>query len=197
MSVAHESARKPTYADIEALPPGLNGEILGGELVVSPRPAVPHATVGSSLGGLLNVAFKLGIGGPGGWWIMIEPELSLGVDDDFDPVIPEIAGWRRDTTPSLPIAPQMKTTPDWVCEILSPSTQRRDRVLKVPFSARADVRHLWLFVPLAQTLEVLRLVDGHWQITQTFGGPDAVRAEPFDAIELPLGKVWDLGQTTP
>jgi Uma2 family endonuclease len=186
----------PTYADIEALPAHVVGEILGGELVVSPRPALKHTHASSALGGLVNVAFQIGVGGPGGWWIYDEPELSLGVDPRFDPVVPDIAGWRRDTTLEMPDVVRVKAVPDWVCEVLSPGTQRHDRVLKVPFYARAGVKHCWLVDPIAQTLEVLRLEGGQWVLAQSFGGDETVRAEPFDAIELPLKALWDRRETT-
>ena len=187
----------PTYADIAALPEHLTGEILAGELVVSPRPAVPHANAASVVGSLLNVAFQLGIGGPGGWWIVDEPELSLAVDPRFDPVIPDIAGWRRASIPGLPLAPRMSVVPDWVCEVLSPTTARHDRVLKVPFYARAGVRHCWLIDPLAETLEILRREGERWLLVGSFGGRESVRAEPFEAIDLPLGALWDRGEAEP
>jgi Uma2 family endonuclease len=180
----------PTYADIEALPPHVVGEILDGELVVSPRPAPRHARVSSRLGMLLGPPFELGLGGPGGWQILDEPELSLGVDPRFDPVVPDLAGWRLETMPRLPETAQFKVVPDWVCEVTSPTTQRRDRVLKLPFYGRAGVRHVWLVDPLAQTLEVYRLADGLWQLAGAFGGDDVVRAEPFDGVELPLAALW-------
>ena len=100
-----EQPRRPTYADIVALPEGLNGEILGGELVASPRPASAHIRAASVLGSLLGPPFDLGLGGPGGWWLLHEPELSLPVDPDFDPVIPDLAGWRHETMPEYPLAP--------------------------------------------------------------------------------------------
>jgi len=195
MSVAYGIAKPPTYADIERLPEHLTGEILDGELVVSPRPAAPHTRTASALGTLINGPFDLGIGGPGGWWIMDEPELSLGVDPRYDPVVPDIAGWRRETMPSVPMTAQFHTRPDWVCEILSPGTQRHDRVLKLPFYARAGIAHCWLVDPLAQTLEVFRLKGQHWLLAQSFGGDETVRAEPFEAVELPLASLWDRGPT--
>jgi len=182
--------RAPTYADIEALPEHLVGEILGGELVVSPRPAIPHAKAASTLGMLLGMPYQLGVDGPGGWWILFEPELSLGVDRRFDPVVPDLAGWRVETMPTLPLAAQFKSVPDWVCEVTSPSSIRHDRVLKLPFYAQAGVRHVWLVDPLAKTLEVYRLVDGHWLVAASFGGDDVIRAEPFDGIDLPLKTLW-------
>ena len=186
-----------SYADIEALPPNVVGEILGGELFVSPHPALRHANATSTLGAMLNVAFQLGVGGPGGWWIVDEPELSLGVDPRFDPVVPDIAGWRRESTPTLPDTVRVSATPLWVCEVISPGTQRRDRVLKVPFYARAGVHHCWLVDPLAETLEVLRLDDERWVLVASFGGDETVRVEPFEAIELPLRALWDRGEPRP
>lgn len=193
----HRPRKRPTYADIEALPPGVNGEILAGELIVSPRPAPAHAVAGTELSSVLTFRFRRGEGGPGGWWIVYEPELSLGVDPDYDPVVPDIAGWRRETMPSHPESAQYHVVPDWVCEIVSPRSARTDRILKLPFYARAGVRHAWLVDPLAESLEVYRLEGSTWTLAQTFGGPAKVRAEPFDAVEIDLADLWTRGPSPP
>lgn len=190
MSHAVENTRAPTYADIEALPPHVVGEILNGELVVSPRPAVPHAVAASNLGGLLSVRFGLGVGGPGGWQLLDEPELSLGVDSRFDPVVPDIAGWRVEVMPERLEAAQVHIAPQWVCEVLSPSTQMRDRTLKLPFYARAGVEHVWFVDPLAEILEVFALDGDRWVVLGHYGGDDIVRPEPFGAVPLELSWVW-------
>ena len=182
--------RKATYADIEALPENMVGEILAGELVVSPRPAGPHAGAASSLGAFLNVTFERGLGGPGGWWIIDEPELSLGVDPDYDPVVPDVAGWRIATMPERYVTPQCHTAPDWVCEVLSPGTTRHDRMLKMPFYARAGVGHLWLVEPTNETIEVYRLTEGLWMHVTTAGADQVVALEPFQALELDLLPLW-------
>ncbi len=190
MSQTAHKPQRPTYADIEALPPGVNGEILGGELVVSPRPAGPHTEAASTLGMLLGQPFRLGIGGPGGWRILNEPELSLGVDPDYDPVIPDLAGWRIASMPERVETAQYHTVPQWLCEVLSPATRRRDRILKLPFYARAGVGHVWLVDPIAETLEVYALSDGLWTLLGTYGEDAVVRAAPFDAVELELSWLW-------
>ncbi len=192
MTTSHDeiARRRPTYADIEALPEGMNGEILAGELVVSPRPAPAHANAASVLGFLLGGPFQLGVGGPGGWWITHEPELSLGIDADYDPVIPDLAGWRLETLPALPDTAQYHVVPDWVCEVISPSTQRHDRVRKLPFYARAGVGHAWLVDPVAQMLEVFELDGAGWRLAGSHGGSDTVRAAPFGAIDLDLSRLW-------
>ena len=190
-SLAETDRRRPTYADIEALPENVVGEILAGELVVSPRPSGTHAGATSCLGALLNVWFEQGIGGPGGWWIVDEPELSLRVDPDYDPVVPDIAGWRvAATMGERYVAPQCDVVPDWVCETLSPGTTRRDRMLKMPFYARAGVGHLWLTDPVQETIEVYRRLEGHWLHVTTAGGDAQVALEPFDAATIDLVPVW-------
>lgn len=166
------------------------GEILAGELVASPRPAGPHAGAASSLGGYLNVTFERGLGGPGGWWIIYEPEISLGVDPDYDPVVPDIAGWRVTTMPERYASPQCHARPDWVAEVLSPSTARRDRMLKMPFYGRAGVGHLWLMDPVLETIEVYRRRDERWLHITTAGGDQVVALEPFDTLEMALGPLW-------
>ncbi|MBI5496572.1 MAG: Uma2 family endonuclease [Deltaproteobacteria bacterium] len=187
--VAH--ARKaPTYEDILALPEHLVGEIVAGELVVMPRPAPRHASAATSLAGDLNGRFQHGRGGPGGWWILMEPELRLGIDRDYDTVVPDIAGWRRERLPELPETASFSLPPDWVCEVLSPATARLDRALKMPFYARARMGHLWLVDPLVRTLEAYRNVEGRWLVLGAWKDADVVRVEPFDAVEVALGPLW-------
>jgi len=190
MSRSDQRHPRPTYADIEALPPHVNGEILAGELVVSPRPAPPHARAASKLTVLLGGPFDLGIGGPGGWQILVEPELSLGVDPDYDPVIPDLAGWRLEVMPGLPETAQFKVCPQWVCEVLSPSTQRADRILKLPFYARAGVDHVWLVDPIAESLEVFARQGSTWLLAGSHSGDEVVHAAPFDAVPLSLSWLW-------
>ncbi len=180
-------ARRPaTYDDIVALPENVVGEILNGELVVSPRPAPRHTDTASSLGGMLVPPYRFGEGGPGGWWILDEPELHLGADI----VVPDLAGWRRERMPSLPDDAFFTLPPDWVCENLSPSTSRIDRTRKLPIYARAGVSHAWLIDPATQTLEVYRLESGHWIVAATHGGDERVRAAPFEATALDLARLW-------
>ena len=80
--------RKPaTYQDLVALPENLVGELIGGELYASPRPASRQAKVSSILRMDLGSPFQRGLGGPGGWWVFHEPELHFG--DDV--LVPDLA----------------------------------------------------------------------------------------------------------
>jgi Uma2 family endonuclease len=177
--------RPATYEDLLKVSDIMVAEIVDGELHASPRPAPPHARAGSSLSVLVG-PFDHGIGGPGGWWILYEPELHFG--DDV--LVPDWAGWRRTRMPSLPETAYFPLVPDWVCEIVSPSTASLDRRRKLTIYARERVAHAWLIDPLAQTLEVLRLESKRWTILATYGGADVVRVEPFADIELPLASLW-------
>ena len=181
-----EPKREATYADLEALPENLVGEIVDGELYAHPRPASPHARAASVLGGSLGSSFDWGDGGPGGWLILYEPELHLR----RDVVVPDFAGWRRERMPAMPEAPFFTLAPDWVCEVLSPSTERLDRGAKLRLYARERVEHVWLVNPVLRTLEVLRLDGPSYRIAETFEGDDDVRAEPFDAVPLALRALW-------
>ncbi|MSP73829.1 MAG: Uma2 family endonuclease [Myxococcales bacterium] len=127
---------------------------------------------------------------PAGWWIEVEPELRLDFDADFAVVVPDLAGWRTESLSELPETAAYTLAPDWVCEILSPSTGADDRALKMPFYAAAGVLHLWLIDPLLMTLEAYRLEGPRWVVLGVWHGVDRVRVEPFDAIELPLGRLW-------
>jgi Uma2 family endonuclease len=182
--------KKPaTYADLEALPAHVVGELIAEELYVSPRPAMPHTVVGSRLGGELSVRFDRGSGGPGGWIILFEPELHFGEDA----LVPDLAGWRRERMPRPPRTAAVSLAPDWVCEVLSPSTAALDRRVKLPVYARQGVRHVWLMDPEARTLEVLRLEEARYLPLVTHTGLAPVRAEPFEAIELDMAFLWGEG----
>lgn len=183
--------RPPTYADIEALPANVVGEIIAGELVVSPRPAPRHARAASALGGILSGPFDFGHGGPGGWWILDEPELHLGVDAAFAAVVPDLGGWRRERMPALPDEEAFFTlAPDWVCEVLSPRSAAMDRAEKLPFYGRAGVAFAWLVDPRARTLEAFRQEGDGWRLVGSFREDARVCCAPFDAVEIELRLLW-------
>ncbi|NJK32976.1 MAG: Uma2 family endonuclease, partial [Deltaproteobacteria bacterium] len=134
----------------------------------------------------LGPPFKRGKGGPGGWIILDEPELHLGEDV----LVPDLAGWRRTTMDHVPNVPYFETRPDWICEVLSPSTETVDRTMKLPIYAREGVDHVWLVNPLRRTLEVLRREQGRWITVARYCDDQEIRAEPFDAIVLELAQLW-------
>jgi Uma2 family endonuclease len=175
-----------TYEDLLKVPEPLVAEILDGELYASPRPALPHTLCASALGALLGGAFQFGRSGPGGWWILDEPELHLAANV----LVPDLAGWRRERLPVVPDAAAMDLSPDWVGEILSPSTERMDRAKKLAIYAREAVGHAWLINPIARTLEALRRHGDGWLLIATHAADAVVRVEPFDAIELDLLLLW-------
>ncbi|RKG58448.1 Uma2 family endonuclease [Corallococcus sp. CA054B] len=180
--------RKPaTYADLEALPSNQVGEIVNGELHASPRPATEHSSAAMQLATELNNPFGRGRGGPGGWLFLFEPELHLGKDV----LVPDIAGWRRERVSKMPKVVGVKMAPDWLCEVLSPSTSRLDRFRKLPIYAREGVKHVWLVDPLQYTLEVFRLEGSHYLLVGTHQDAETVHAEPFEALPLELKVLWE------
>ena len=179
-----------TYDDLLKLPAHVIGELIDGELIVSPRPAAPHAVATSGLGVELGSVFGRSggssSGSPGGWWILDERELHLG----RNVVVPDLAGWRRERMPRVPNVPYFELAPDWVCEVISERTARYDRGRKMDIYAQAQVSHLWFLEPILRTLEIFRLGQGKWLRLSAHEGNDRVRAEPFDAMELELGRLW-------
>jgi Uma2 family endonuclease len=179
--------RRATYQDVVAAPDHKVAEIIDGVLHLSPRPSKPHAAAASALGEELGPPFKRGRGGPGGWIILDEPELHLGASI----VVPDLGGWRRARLPVLTTdEPYFTLAPDWICEVLSPSTAKLDRAEKLPIYALAEVHHAWLVDPLLRTLEVLRWENGRWVLLGTYRDDGRVRAEPFEAFELELEVLW-------
>jgi Uma2 family endonuclease len=186
------SGRRPTtYDDLLAVPDHLVAEILDGELHTSPRPGPRHAVASTGLVGDLIGPYDRGKGGPGGWWILAEPELHLA----SDVAVPDLAGWLRTRLPVMPGEAFFTLAPDWVCETVSPSTERIDRGKKMAIYAREGIPHLWLVNPIAETLEAYRLDHGRWLLLVTHAGDLAARIEPFDAVEIELWRLW--GRSSP
>lgn len=178
--------RPATYDDLLEVPDHLVAEIVAGDLVASPRPGGPHSLAASVLGIDLGGPYHTGRGGPGGWWILDEPELHLGADV----LVPDLAGWRRERMPDPPASPAFTIPPDWICEVITPGTERLDRTRKLPAYARADVAYAWLVNPLSRTLEVFRLESGRWVLVSTHADDEIVHAEPFEAAEVDLLVLW-------
>lgn len=175
-----------TYQDLCDVPEHLVAEIIDGNLYTQPRPTPRHARASSSLGGKLITPFDEGNNGPGGWWILDESEIHLG----FDVVVPDIAGWRRERMPRLPDTAYFELPPDWVCEVLSPSTANKDRALKMPLYAQFGVKHIWLVDPVLRTLEAYENTQGKWLLLQVLENDNAVSLPPFDAISFNLASLW-------
>ena len=184
------ATRRATYQDVLDAPPNMIAEVIYGTLHTQPRPAFPHAIVSSNLGAFLTSRFRFGEGGPGGWTIVDEPELHLGSEPDI--LVPDLAGWRRGRLDDLPEnAPWTNIAPDWICEVLSPSTHATDRVEKLAIYLREQIPHVWLIDPVAQILEVYRNNGANWLLAASYKGPRLVRAEPFEAAELQLSWLWE------
>ena len=178
--------RRATYQDVLDAPPHRVAEIVDGVLYVNPRPALPHALATSAIEQSIGPPFQVGRGGPGGWWIIFEPELHLG--DDI--LVPDLAGWRRERMPVFPDAPYATLAPDWVCEVLSPSTRKLDLHGKRAVYGREQVGHLWLVDPADRTLEAFELREGEWVLIATAQDDAPVRIRPFDAVTFSLGDLW-------
>ena len=174
---------RATYQDVLDAPAHKVAQVVDGTLYTHSRPASPHAIAASTLGGILSYNFHYG---PGKWWILDEPELHLGEDI----VVPDIAGWRRERMPEYPDAAYFTLAPDWLCEVLSPSTRSFDLGAKRTVYAREGVRILWLADPGARCVEVLQLRGAEWVLVDTVFGDTRVALPPFEAIRFNLGDLW-------
>ena len=175
-----------TYQDVLDAPATMVAELVAGRLHLQPRPAMRHAMASSALGAKIGGPFGFDANGPGGWWIIDEPELHLG----GDVVVPDIGGWRRDRMPAYPDTPAADLAPDWVCEVLSPSTRQFDLVEKRALYGREGVPFLWLVDPAAKSLEAFALKGGVWVLDAALKDKDEVCLAPFDAISFPLSALW-------
>ncbi len=185
--MAEPGKRTAIYDDLYTIPENMTGEILDGELILTPKPSTRHSNVAFTLSGELAPPYRFGRGGgPGGWIILPEHEIMLGAHL----LVPDFSGWRKQRFPGVPKENWISVPPDWVCEILSPGTMRLDRIRKMPVYARHEVSYLWLIDPLVKSLEVFGLESGRWVLLTTFAENDKVRAEPFQKVEIELGNLW-------
>jgi Uma2 family endonuclease len=178
-----------TYQDIIDAPPNMVAEIIHGALHTHPRPAPRHSVAHSSLGDELMSPFHKGRGGPGGWWILDEPEVHFGTDV----LVPDLGGWRRVRMPSLPDTAWFEIAPDWVCEVLSSATRTHDVTDKRDIYGTFGVRHIWFVDPDARTLEAFVNEDGDWHLITALRDDDPVKVAPFDAITFKLDDLWAFG----
>jgi Uma2 family endonuclease len=179
--------RHATYEDLVAAPEHLVAELIDGDLYTHPRPTALHALASSAIGSELFNRYHDGQGGPGGWIVLFEPELHL----HGDVLVPDIAAWRRERLSEVPDAPAFELPPDWACEVLSAATAAVDRVRKMRIYGREAVRHVWPIDPTARTLEVYRLLPASkYELMGAWCDDAMVRAEPFDAVDIDLGRLW-------
>ncbi|MBF0121592.1 MAG: Uma2 family endonuclease [Desulfobacterales bacterium] len=179
-----------TYQDLYNIPENMIGEIIDGELYAMPRPSPKHSNAASIIEAEIVFPYRLGRGGPGGWIILVEPEIKFS-EAKSDTVVPDLAGWKKERMPELPETNWFSVPPDWLCEVLSPTTKRHDRKKKMPNYAKFGVQHVWLIEPIAKTLEVFRLESEKWLLLEFFSDDDKVRAEPFQEIEIDLKNLWE------
>ena len=177
------------YDQLTALPEGLTGEILNGQLHTQPRPSGAHMGVESALQIELGGPFDRGRGGPGGWRILVEPEIHFLRDREI--CVPDLAGWHRERLPQLPKDQRFEVVPDWVCEILSPSTESKDRQIKMPIYAHYGVPYAWLIDPLKKIVEVFELNGSAWKSVGVRKGSGTAALPPFEAVPLDLSGLWD------
>jgi Uma2 family endonuclease len=178
--------QRATYDDLLKVPENLVAELIDGDLYTSPRPAGPHARFASALGMDIGTPYDRGRGGPGGWWIVDEPELHL----DEQVLVPDLAGWQRERMPRIPKDHRFIVPPDWVCEVISPSSMRIDRGKKMRIYAEYGVPWMWLVDPLIRLFEVFALEGERWSLVHTYSGNDVVRADPFPEAEIDLASIW-------
>lgn len=181
------AAKRARYEDLYDVPDGMTGEIINGELTVTPRPSPRHACASVALGSTIPPRYGFGGGGgPGGWIILPEVEIRFGEDL----LVPDWSGWKKERFPGWPETNWFSTAPDWICEIVSPGTAGNDKIRKMDIYARFGVSYCWLVDPRDRTLETFVLKPGNWVRLGGFVGNDKVRAEPFMEVEFDLGCFW-------
>jgi Uma2 family endonuclease len=192
------SERPATIEDWLRIPEEKRAELIHGRIVYHAFPGVKHGHVQGQLAVLLHLynrrrtSFDGGGGGApalGGWWISLEVDMAIG---DLG-CRPDVVGWRRNTRARAPEADArgvVTETPDFLCEVLSPSTALYDQGIKRDAYYQAGVPHYWLIDPTIQTLTLLERTERGYLIVQVAGPGETVRAAPFEGIEIPVDELF-------
>lgn len=183
------AAKLATYDDLLRLPDHVRAEVLAGQVITAPAPLPKHSKAQGALRSFVGRAYDDddGYGGPGGWWIFVEVDVQLGAHDI---VRPDLAGWRRERLLAPGELRPIDVPPDWVCEVLSPSTAARDRVTKRALYAQHGVGYYWIVDVDARTLEAFELVDARWVLAGSYDDTTVARIAPFDAVELTIQRLF-------
>jgi Uma2 family endonuclease len=179
-----------TVADLLALPDATRfHEVIAGELVHKAAPTGEHGAAQAAVTGSLFGPFSRPPGGrfPGGWWFETEVEIQFEAHEIYRP---DVVAWRRERSPQRPTGTPIHLRPDWICEILSPSNARDDRVTKFETYRRSGVPHYWIADPQLLTLHVFRWTPDGYLVALTAQSGQRVRAEPFEAVELEVGVLF-------
>jgi Uma2 family endonuclease len=180
-----------TAEDLLRSPDDARREVVRGVIVEKAAPTGEHADAQSYVALLVKGPFQRrpgGPGGPGGWWILTEADVEFATHDVYRP---DVAGWRRERLPERPKGRPIRVRPDWVCEVLSPSTASRDLVEKMQTLRQCEVPHYWIVDPEHETLTVYRWTSDGYIVAIVAGRAQRrVRAEPFDAIEIDVGLLF-------
>ncbi len=178
----------PTLADLDALPPGIVGEIIEGVLYEMPYPGTEHQHVLIQIIADLGWAFSRGSSSPGRWWIL--HRLPSEFPDGTLEIVPDVAGWRRERMPVLSDHAPNRVVPDWTCEIVSSRTRHHDVTIKRPYYARIGVPHLWLVDIEERVVIAHRLDADRYTVIGRYREGSEVRIEPFDAVPLNVAAWW-------
>ena len=169
---------------------GARVELIDGEVVVHAAPGMLHGFGVAGLSSDLYQGYQRGRGGPGGWWILIEVDVELA--PTLQAYRPDIAGWRRERLQRMPVERPVRVTPDFVCEVLSPTNARWDRTQKKEGYERAGVQRYWLLDPGARTLEAYELFEGSYRIAGNIAANGSGRLPPFDAALLAMRELFPI-----
>ena len=175
-----------TWRKIELLPEGVTGEILEpGIITTMSRPLGRHRRAHSSLIRVFGAVDQRD--GGTGWWIEHEPDVRFGDRT----TAPDIAGWRVERCPDPPDGSPILIIPDFCCEVLSASTEQKDRTRKLPLYARFGVEWVWLVNTDYRFVEVHQTMNGIAGLVDSAEANDIKRLPPFD-IDIDFSRFWIL-----
>lgn len=181
----HELERR-----LEREPEGTQGEIARGVYMMTPRPRPVHGGVLVNLAAALRVRFGWGEGVAAPEWLfVVEPEIRS--EENLSRLVPDLAAWRRSTTswPDLHETP-VSLAPEWVAEVLSPTTERFDRREKMGAWGAMGVGWVWLVDVDGRQVETFANVRGAMIPGPVLAADAELVAEPFGALGIAVARLF-------
>ena len=173
------------YQDYCMLPEEKRYELIDGELYMAPAPGSVHQFISRNLGFLLWDFVSSNQLGE----VAFAPfDVILSDEDVVQPDLFFVSRERQD----IISARGCEGPPDLVVEILSPSTQQRDRGLKRKLYAKYGVRELWLVDPESKTIEVLGLEADDFATLAVYPEDTPLSSPLISGLALPVDRVFQV-----
>jgi len=177
-----------TYQDYKSIPDSETKryELLDGELLMVPAPTTYHQGISKRIEFMLYESLeKRGLGE-----VLHAPiDVVLGEGEECDVVQPDIIFISKERQGIIK-EEEIQGAPDLVIEILSPATERRDRLYKKTLYARHGVLEYWIVDPQKKAIEVYKLGEKGFELVRVYVLGEILTSSTLKGLEMDLNRVF-------